>query len=67
MGDIHLPHSNKECEEPKKIKELKQLPKNLQDVLLDSKGKCHATVKAMKLLDAGPIYHIPDNTGPHRK
>lgn len=36
-------------------------------MFLDSKGKCQATAKAMKLLDVGPIYHIPDNPEPQRK
>lgn len=67
VGDIHSPHSNKEGEEAKKGKELKQLPENLKEVFLDSKGKCHATAKAVKLLDTGLIYHVPDNTKPRRK
>lgn len=65
--DIHSPHSNKEGEEAEKRKELKQLTENLKDVFLDSKGKCHATAKAVKLWDTCLIYHVPDNTRPQRK
>ncbi|XP_050915063.1 uncharacterized protein LOC127130021 [Lathyrus oleraceus] len=65
--NLRLPHSSKEGEEPKKGTELKQLPENLKDVFLDSEGKCPATIEAVKLLDAGPIYPISDNTGPQRK
>jgi hypothetical protein len=65
--DLRLPHSSKEGEEPKKGTELKQLPENLKDVFLESEGKCHATIEAVKLLDVGPIYPTFDNIKPQRK
>ncbi|XP_050889021.1 uncharacterized protein LOC127094207 [Lathyrus oleraceus] len=59
--------NGEESEEPKKGTELKQLPENLKDVFLESEGKCHATIEAVKLLDVGPIYPTFDNIKPQRK